>query len=62
LRPSALQRRARPTKLLVEGAESVTDTSAVWGRTGRPANVVLPETLDADGFFDLLGAALARLP
>jgi purine nucleosidase len=33
-----------------------------WGRTGRPANVVVAETLDADGFFDLLGAALARLP
>jgi purine nucleosidase len=33
-----------------------------WGRTGRPANVTLPETLDAELFFDLLGAALARLP
>ena len=33
-----------------------------WGRTGRPANVTLPETLDADGFFNLLGEALARLP
>jgi purine nucleosidase len=33
-----------------------------WGRTGRTANVVVPETLDADGFFDLLGGVLARLP
>jgi len=33
-----------------------------WGRTGRPANVTLPETLDGDKFFDFLGAALARLP
>jgi purine nucleosidase len=33
-----------------------------WGRTGQQTNVTLPETLDADGFFDLLGAALARLP
>jgi purine nucleosidase len=33
-----------------------------WGRTGKPANVTLPETLDANGFFDLLGAALVRLP
>lgn len=32
-----------------------------WGRTGRPAEVILPETLDADGFFALLAAALARL-
>ena len=33
-----------------------------WGRTGQPANVTLPETLDAAKFFDLLGTALARLP
>ena len=33
-----------------------------WNRTGRPANVTLPETLDADGFFALLSTALARLP
>jgi inosine-uridine nucleoside N-ribohydrolase len=33
-----------------------------WGRTGRPANVTLAESLDAAGFFNLLGAALARLP
>ena len=33
-----------------------------WGRTGRPANVILPETLDAEAFFDLLGERLARLP
>jgi inosine-uridine nucleoside N-ribohydrolase len=33
-----------------------------WGRTGRPSNVVLPETLDAEKFFDLLSTALARLP
>jgi inosine-uridine nucleoside N-ribohydrolase len=33
-----------------------------WGRTAQPANVTLPETLDADGFFDRLGEALARLP
>jgi inosine-uridine nucleoside N-ribohydrolase len=33
-----------------------------WGCTGKPAKIVLPETLDADGFFALLGEALARLP
>jgi purine nucleosidase len=33
-----------------------------WGRTGRPANVRLLETIDADGFFSLLGRHLARLP
>jgi inosine-uridine nucleoside N-ribohydrolase len=33
-----------------------------WGRTGRPANVTLPETLDANAFFALLGDRLARLP
>jgi purine nucleosidase len=33
-----------------------------WGRTGDPNNAVVMETLDADGFFDLLGERLARLP
>ena len=33
-----------------------------WGRTGAPPNVTLLETLDADGFFPLLGERLARLP
>ncbi|MFC0384177.1 nucleoside hydrolase [Muricoccus vinaceus] len=33
-----------------------------WGRTGEPARVTLPWTLDADGFFALLGERLARLP
>ncbi|MEJ0020298.1 MAG: nucleoside hydrolase [Acetobacteraceae bacterium] len=32
-----------------------------WDRTGRPHNVVLLETLDADGFFTLLGERFARL-
>ncbi|MBO0709927.1 MAG: nucleoside hydrolase [Acetobacteraceae bacterium] len=30
--------------------------------TGRPANALVLETLDADGFFDLLGERLASLP
>ncbi len=33
-----------------------------WGRTGDPCNAILLETLDADGFFALLGERLARLP
>ena len=33
-----------------------------WGRTGAPPNATLLETLDADGFFELLGERLARLP
>jgi inosine-uridine nucleoside N-ribohydrolase len=33
-----------------------------WGRTGQPANATVLETLDADGFFALLGAYLSRLP
>jgi len=33
-----------------------------WGRTGAPANATVLETLDADGFFALLAAHLARLP
>jgi purine nucleosidase len=33
-----------------------------WARTGRPANVTLPEALDANGLFALLGERIARLP
>jgi purine nucleosidase len=33
-----------------------------WGRTGDPLNALVLETLDADGFFVLLGQRLARLP
>jgi inosine-uridine nucleoside N-ribohydrolase len=33
-----------------------------WNRTGDPHNAVVLETLDADGFFSLLGERLARLP
>jgi inosine-uridine nucleoside N-ribohydrolase len=33
-----------------------------WDRTGDPHNAVVMETLDADGFFTLLGERLARLP
>ena len=33
-----------------------------WNRTGAPHNASVLETLDADGFFALLGERLARLP
>lgn len=33
-----------------------------WGRTGDPLNAVVMETLNAPGFFDLLGQRLALLP
>jgi inosine-uridine nucleoside N-ribohydrolase len=33
-----------------------------WNRTGAPHNAIVLETLDADGFFALLGERLARLP
>jgi purine nucleosidase len=33
-----------------------------WGRLGRPPNATLLETLDADGFFNLLRERLNRLP
>jgi inosine-uridine nucleoside N-ribohydrolase len=33
-----------------------------WGRTGAPVNATVLETLDADGFFTLLGQRLALLP
>ena len=33
-----------------------------WGRSGAPPAVTLPQILDAEGFFALLGQRLARLP
>jgi purine nucleosidase len=33
-----------------------------WGRSGAVPHVTLPETLDVEGFFALLGQRLARLP
>lgn len=33
-----------------------------WDRTGDPHNAIVLETLDADGFFEMLGERLARLP
>lgn len=33
-----------------------------WGRSGAPVNATLMETLDGDGFFELLGTCLANLP
>lgn len=33
-----------------------------WGRSGDPVNAMVLETLDADGFFTLLGQRLALLP
>ncbi|MDR3533583.1 MAG: nucleoside hydrolase [Rhodopila sp.] len=33
-----------------------------WGRTGDPVNAMVLETVDADGFFNLLGQRLALLP
>jgi inosine-uridine nucleoside N-ribohydrolase len=33
-----------------------------WDRTGDAHNAVVLETLDADGFFTLLGERVARLP
>ena len=33
-----------------------------WGRTGAPANAKILETLDATGFFALLGERFSRLP
>ena len=33
-----------------------------WDRTGDPRNALVMETLDADGFFSLLGERLAGLP
>jgi len=57
--------RARPAAVRVDlGAGPGRGRTHVdrWGRTGTPPNVTLPEAVDADGFFALLGERLARLP
>jgi len=33
-----------------------------WGRLPQPVNAHLLETLDGDGFFNLLGERIASLP
>jgi purine nucleosidase len=33
-----------------------------WQRTNGPLNAIVMETVDAEGFFALLGERLARLP
>ncbi|MGC8477336.1 MAG: nucleoside hydrolase [Acetobacteraceae bacterium] len=57
--------RTRPAQVTVDLGPGPSRGRTVidrWGRSGRPANVTLAETLDADGFFALLGERLARLP
>ncbi|WP_426957419.1 nucleoside hydrolase [Muricoccus radiodurans] len=55
----------RPAAVLVEGGSGPgrgrTHVDR-WGRTSADPNAAVAETLDADGFFALLGERLARLP
>jgi purine nucleosidase len=55
---------AREVNVMVETGSELTMGMTVmdwWGVTGRPANARVLHDIDADGFFDILTAGLARL-
>ena len=57
--------QGREVNVAVETQSSLTMGMTVvdwWGVTGRKPNVRMMNTVDADGFFDLLTEKLARLP
>jgi len=63
LSPTLFQ--GREVNVAVETQSSLTMGMTVvdwWGVTGRKPNVRMMNTVDADGFFDLLTEKLARLP
>ena len=63
LSPTLFQ--GREVNVAVETESSLTMGMTVvdwWGVTGRKPNVRMMNTVDADGFFDLLTEKLARLP
>jgi purine nucleosidase len=56
---------ARPCSVRIDLGPSPSRGRTVidrWGRSGDKLNAVVLETLDAEGFFGLLGQRLARLP
>ncbi|MSP02968.1 MAG: cysteine hydrolase [Acetobacteraceae bacterium] len=62
LRPSLFTTRACSAKVdLAPGIGRGRTVIDRWNRTGDPLNAVVLETLDADGFFELLGERLALL-
>ncbi len=61
LRPDLFTGRACPVTVDLAGPSRGRTQIDRWGRTGARANAQVPETLDADGFFALLGERLARL-
>jgi purine nucleosidase len=63
LRPNLYQ--GREVNVAIETQSSLTMGMTVvdwWGVTGRKANVRFMNTVDADGFYELLTEKLARLP
>jgi purine nucleosidase len=63
LRPNLY--KGREVNVAIETQSSLTMGMTVvdwWGVTGRKANVRFMNTVDADGFYDLLTEKLARLP
>ncbi len=62
IRPSLFRTRDCPVAVELHGASRGRTIIDRWGRSGQAANATVLESLDADGFFDLLGERLATLP
>jgi purine nucleosidase len=63
IRPELFTSRDCPVAVdLAPGANRGRTVIDRWGRTNLPPNVTVLESLDASGFFDLLGERLSSLP
>jgi len=62
LAPELFTHRAVPVAVTCEGPDRGRTRIDRWNRAGVPANARLLETLDAVGFFALLGQRIAALP
>lgn len=62
IRPDLFAGRACAVSVEMAGAGRGRTHIDRWGRTGVPTNATVLETLDAEGFFALLGHRLAALP
>ncbi len=62
IRPSLFKVRACPVSVELHGASRGRTVIDRWGRSRQAPNATVLESLDADGFFDLLGERLVTLP
>lgn len=60
--PALFTHRPAAAEVVLDGPDRGRTRIDRWQRSARPVNIRLLETLDAEGFFALLGERLARLP